>query len=253
MLLSHSFCMQVCPRNTHSHQHTNTPHTHKHTQCTHNTRNIASQVTATASNAGFVPDFLFQGTRDETAFCCVPTALKLYRELGAERIRAYNGDLVARASALLAKMWDTEILAPPSLRGAFMAAIRVPFPFSAKAQAGTAEAAAAAVAMAVAGGPEDHEELGALLRTPLSHNLLREMLQRQFQIEYVKLFNFGKRVWVRISCQIYNQIEDYQRLGHAVGRIVGSDPFYSELKKRARIESADRPQLSQVSQGDGRW
>ena len=85
------------------------------------------------------------------------------------------------------------------------------------------------------------------------HNLLREVLQRQFKIEYIKLFNFGKRVWVRISCQIYNQIEDYQKLGQVVRSVVSGEEFYSELKKRAEVGSADQPQLSQVSQGDGRW
>mgnify|MGYP003329248601 CR=1 FL=1 len=97
--------------------------------------------------------------------------------------------------------------------------------------------------------------MDALMLTPICHDLLREKLQREFQIEYVKLFNFGKRVWIRISCQIYNQIEDYQRLGHAVGRVVSSDTFYVELKRRALIEEQQEvdQQLSQVSQGDGRW
>ena len=170
----------------------------------------------------------------------MPTALKLYRELGAERIRAHNSDLVSRASKLLVKMWNTEILAPPSLQGAFMAAIRIPFPLSGTVQA-------------VKSDRDDHDELDALLLTPLSHNLMREMLQQQFNIEYVKLFNYGKRVWVRISCQIYNQLEDYQKLGQVVLRILSGKEFYSELKGRAQVEIADQPQLSQVSQGDGRW
>ena len=179
--------------------------------CTHPVTSLFSVSPPSAGHSNkqrHCADFLFQGTRDETAFCCVPTALKLYRGLGAERIRAYNSDLVVRASELLAKMWNTEILAPPSLRGAFMAAIQIPFPFSGANQSAKS-------------GRDDQEELDVLLLTPLSHNLLREMLQRQFKIEYIKLFNFGKRVWVRISCQIYNQIEDYQTLGQVVCRIVG--------------------------------
>ena len=140
-------------------------------------------VTATASNAGFVPDFLFQGTRDETAFCCVPTALQLYGGLGPERIRGYNRLLVDAASSLLSVKWGTEILAPPSLRGAFMAAIRVPLPF----ETGVNGQSAA--------------DLDGLLLSPICHDLLQELLQREHRIEYVKLFNFGKRVWVRISCQ----------------------------------------------------
>ena len=65
-----------------------------------------------------------------------------------------------------------------------MAAIQIPFPFSGANQSAKS-------------GRDDQEELDVLLLTPLSHTLLREMLQRQFKIEYIKLFNFGKRVWVR--------------------------------------------------------
>ena len=54
--------------------------------------------TISSSDSGFVSDFTSQGTRDETAFVCVPTALKLVRGLGAERIRAYCRDLVGRAA-----------------------------------------------------------------------------------------------------------------------------------------------------------
>ena len=203
-------------------------------------------MTATANNSGFVPDFLFQGTRDETAFCCVPTALTLYRGLGVQRILEYNSKLVKDASALLVGMWDTEVLAPPSLQGAFMASIRLPLPFTVGSNDDVGR-------QGEKRGDTLDNNLNALLLTPLSHNVMRDLLLRHFSIEYVKLFNFGKSVWVRISCQIYNQIEDYQKLGVAVSTLVKNGTFCSELKRLAKNLEQQYTNLSQVSMGDGRW
>ena len=157
------------------------------------------------------------GTRDETAFCCVPTALTLYRGLGVERVRQYNTSLVDAASKHLAQVWNSEILAPPSLRGAYMSAIRVPLPFDSADSAGTSA-----------------HPINSYMLSPIGHEVLHDLLQSNYCIEYVKLFNFGKRVWVRIACQIYNQLEDYIRLGDAVLHVINQGCYMQELLKRMK-------------------
>ena len=69
--------------------------------------------------------------------------------------------------------------------------------------------------------------------SPIGHEVLHDLLQSNYCIEFVKLFNFGKRVWVRISCQIYNQMDDYVRLGNAVYNIITQGHYMKELLKRA--------------------
>ena len=110
--------------------------------------------------------------------------------------------------------------------GAFMAAMNA-FPFS-----GANQSAKAVVMIRRARCVAAHSSVA---------QPFEEMLQRQFKIEY----SCSGSVWVRISCQIYNQIEDYQTLGQVVCRIVGSEEFYSELKKRALVEPPTRGQVSQ--------
>lgn len=215
-------------------------------------------VTATASNAGFVPDFLFQGTRDETAFCCVPTALTLYRGLGVDRIYEHNSRLVEVASQNLATAWNSEILAPPSLRGAFMAAVRLPLPFGNSMSSGNSgeianntyglSAASAAAAVESSSATVDRWML-----SPLGHEVLHDLLQSDYQIEYVKLFNFGKRVWVRIACQIYNEIEDYVRLGEAVLAVIRGGTYMKELRERAGRKKDNEEELQDSENWDGNF
>ena len=139
--------------------------------------------------------------------------MTLYRGLGVERIRQHNSSLVEAASTHLANVWSSEILAPPTLRGAFMAAVRLPLPFNQM--------------------NEQSKLINSYMLSPIGHEVLHDLLQSNYCIEYVKLFNFGKRVWVRISCQIYNQMDDYVRLGNAVYNIITQGHYMKELLKRA--------------------
>ena len=226
-----------------------------------NQDSIKPVVTATANNAGFVQDYLFQGTRDETAFCCVPTALTLYRGLGVERIYKHNYELVRQASAHLVNVWNSEILAPLSLRGAFMAAIRVPLPFGqalcsngGNGGNGGNESNDGVSSIGGYGGDgsrssnsnssnqeqaqeqirqKDNATIDQLMLGKIGHEVLHDLLEKEYNIEYVKLFNFGKRVWVRIACQIYNEMEDYERLGQAVIDVITEGKYIKELLERA--------------------
>ena len=70
---------------------------------------------------------------------------------------------------------------------------------------------------------------------------MQELLQNEHRIEYVKLFNFGKRVWVRIACQIYNELDDYARLADAVLAILSEQGqrFVAQLVEHAKNADAE--------------
>ena len=37
---------------------------------------------------------------------------------------------------------------------------------------------------------------------------------------YVKIFTFGKRVWFRGSCQLYNDIQDFKHVAEAISNLI---------------------------------
>jgi isopenicillin-N epimerase len=50
--------------------------------------------------------------------------------------------------------------------------------------------------------------------TPQAAQALNDRLYHQHGVE-VPCFPFGDRVWLRISAQVYNAVEDYERLAGA--------------------------------------
>jgi isopenicillin-N epimerase len=93
----------------------------------------------------------------------------------------HNRALAAEAASLLADAWRAPLGGPESMRGA----------------------------MASLGLPVEHP---ATIETARA---IRRRLWDHHRIE-VPIFPFGGRLWLRISAQIYNAIEDYQRLARAL-------------------------------------
>ena len=136
---------------------------------------------------GFTAEFDWLGTRDPSAHLSAPAAIALMREWGVEAIRAYNHDLAWAGAQRLADRWQTPFDVPEPLVGT-MAAVPLPEP------AGS---------------------------TPAEALALRDALLFEDQIE-VQMHAYRSRVWARISAQIYNDMEDIDRLGAAVARRVGA-------------------------------
>ena len=94
--------------------------------------------------------------------------------------------------------------------------------------------------------------------SPVGHEVLHDLLQCNYCIEYVKLFNFGKRVWVRIACQIYNQLEDFVRLGEAVLNVIRQGTYMTEVLKRmaekqTKEEDEDASDQGEDAMAAGNW
>jgi isopenicillin-N epimerase len=128
---------------------------------------------------GFTAEFDWTGTRDVSPWLAVTAALDFVESLGAERVRQYNHALVTKAAAMLAAAWRQPLDGPAELHGAMMA-IRLP----ARLQAGATR--------------ED------------ARRVQSELLARHGIV--VAIMALGDALWARISAQIYNAPEDYERL-----------------------------------------
>jgi len=133
---------------------------------------------------GLHPEFDWPGTRDFSAWLAVEEAIAFHRDHDSDALRAHNHALAAAMAERLARAFGTGLAAPPSLLGS-MATLRLP------ADVGADQADAAA---------------------------LHDRLLDQFSVE-VPVWSLAGTLWLRISAQIYNEPEDYQRLEAAIGQI----------------------------------
>ncbi|HWU82558.1 MAG TPA: aminotransferase class V-fold PLP-dependent enzyme [Methylophilaceae bacterium] len=133
---------------------------------------------------GFPATFDWVGTRDPSPWLSISAAIAFYREMGGSEIPAYLHQNLLAASQLLQETWQVESPAAQQQLGTMAT---LPLPLSGEA---TLERA----------------------------NQIRDQLWREHRIE-VPLFAFDGRLWVRISAQLYNVIDDYVALAAAVKRL----------------------------------
>jgi isopenicillin-N epimerase len=130
---------------------------------------------------GFTARFDFQGTRDPSPWLAADAALAFRSELGADRIRAHNVRLRREAGAMLCERLGVVAPAPGEMLGALQT---LPLPFATEGCQDAADA-------------------------------LNRRLWEEHRIEAM-FMAFGGRVWLRIAAQIYNRLEDYERLAAAL-------------------------------------
>lgn len=126
---------------------------------------------------GFIAEFDWTGTRDPSSFLAVPSALSFRQTFGDSRIKAHNRALAEEAGAHLADAWKTRLGAPSSLSGS-MRMVKLP--------------------LATDAFPD-----------------LRLKLWQDHRID-VPVNALADGLWVRISAQLYNEMDDYRRLANAV-------------------------------------
>lgn len=137
---------------------------------------------------GFVKEFDWQGTRDVAAWSVSGQAIEFFERFGWENVRAHNRVLAAWAHDLLCERWQVEPVSPRehTMLG-FMATVRLP------------------------------HELAARFATPLD---FQKTLYARERIE-VPILAFDGRWHARVSAQLYNRPEEYERLAGVVLRHAG--------------------------------
>jgi isopenicillin-N epimerase len=133
---------------------------------------------------GFLEEFDWTGTRDPSAWLATDVAIDFHDRLGGEAMMARNIALAAEAAALLARRLNTDVGAAGALAGS-MGVVRLPLAGDA-----TADRSADIRVRLLAAGTDapTHVQAGA--------------------------------IWLRISAAAYNDIEDYERLGDIVARVL---------------------------------
>lgn len=131
--------------------------------------------------AGYRSEFDWTGTRDPSAWLALDAALDFHRTLGGEDLCERNHAQVIAAAQLLCAAWDVALPAPPSLFGSM---VTLPLP----------------------------------PRWPVSPEQAKHLHDRLWDEHRLELPALAHNdcLWVRISCQAYNEAADYEHLAQAV-------------------------------------
>jgi isopenicillin-N epimerase len=132
-------------------------------------------------DTGFTAEFDWVGTRDPSPWLAAPEGVRFLDELGFADVRRYNHSLVWTGAARVCEAWGTRVEVAAHDIGSM---IVVPLP----AGLGSAPADAARV---------------------------RDALLFEDRIE-VQVHARQNRLWARLSAQIYNDPNDFERLARAV-------------------------------------
>ncbi len=132
-------------------------------------------------DATFTTAFDLPGTRDPSPHLAATAAIALFREWNVEAIQRYNHDLAWRAAHHLAARWDTGFDTPEALIGP-MATVTLP--------------------QALGSTREDAQRV-------------RDALLFEHGIE-VPVHAYRGQLRARVSAQVYNDMEDIERLAAAV-------------------------------------
>ncbi|HYR69290.1 MAG TPA: aminotransferase class V-fold PLP-dependent enzyme [Candidatus Dormibacteraeota bacterium] len=130
---------------------------------------------------GLSAEFDLTGTRDPSPFLAAPEAIAFFRSLGVEAVRAYNHGLAWEAARHLSRRWGTKLGMEEEMVGT-MATVQLP------------------------------DRMGS---TPEDAARVRDALLFEDRIE-VQLHAWRDRLLVRVSAQVYNDLEDIERLAAAV-------------------------------------
>lgn len=141
--------------------------------------------------AGFLSNFVWDGCRDYSPVLILPMALAWWRWVGLERARRYSSDLLAWAVRHLTAAWASDTLVPLGMCG-FMALVALPD-------------------AAVPGGGGN--AWGAA--TSAHAKTVQDALHYAHRVECPVKCIQG-RLFVRVSAFIYNDRDDFRRLGDAV-------------------------------------
>lgn len=136
---------------------------------------------------GFTTEFDWGSTRDPSAFLAAPEGIAFLEQWGPGVVQSRNHALAWEAGQRLQAAWDTDAGAREDMIGCM---ITVPLPSAAGSTADDAHA-------------------------------LRDALLFEDKIE-IQLHAFRGRLWVRLSAQIYNDMDDVDRLARAVRARVGA-------------------------------
>lgn len=128
---------------------------------------------------GFNREFEWTGTKNPAAYLSVNSAIDFIEKIGHKKIIKYNFNLAKEATKLLTEKLLTEKCCPDSMRTAL-----------------------STIPLDIAGKTDRTVEL-------------RNKIYKTYKLELPFFYHHG-RMWFRISAQIFNELGEYELLGHAL-------------------------------------
>jgi selenocysteine lyase/cysteine desulfurase len=163
-----------------------------------------SETSLPKGKTAFVHMFEFVATADFSPYLVIPAALKWRREVcgGEEAIRSYCDEISRVGGAKIAEVLGTEVLGE-GFEGSRMtecgfANVRLPLAFAVDGD-GDGEKKAEGKGLKV----EDAGRIGLWIR---------DTAFKEFDT-YLQIAFHGRALWVRLSGQIYLEVEDFEKVG----------------------------------------
>ena len=168
---------------------------------------VLQDPNAIKTSTAFEDLFEFVATSDDSAYICVPAALKFRRYVcgGEDAIMKYCQTLANEGADIVAAALETGVLQEPDLkpgeqsrmRQCAMTTVRLP--------------------IAVADDPATVKAPGRYrvispVEAPLVFNQIQNSLQEQYNT-FVPVFQHGSWLWTRLSGQIFLEKSDFEWLG----------------------------------------
>ncbi|KKK24179.1 hypothetical protein ARAM_005977 [Aspergillus rambellii] len=183
---------------------------------------LASTVESDPDQSAFLRLFEFVATTDDTAYCCIPEAIKFREEVcgGEEKIYGYLEELAKEAADVVARILGTEVLKEEEeeegeegsrLMACAMSNVRLPVrigsgQFVAESGSGIKVRKDARGEVTVS-----CEDVGRL-----SGWIQDQLVERG---TFVPVFAHGGALWTRLSAQVYLDISDFEWLGGVLKEI----------------------------------
>ncbi|KAL4933373.1 putative aminotransferase family protein (LolT) [Aspergillus undulatus] len=181
---------------------------------------LLPSVLPDTGKSAFVTLFEFTGTMDDSAYACVPAAMKFRREVcgGEEKIYEYLESLAGEAGDVVADALGTEILravkGQEGPMGCAMVNVRLPIHVSDNSSASRKEEGVVYVRSADV--------------SSLAHYLHERLIEKG---TFVPCFPHGEWFYTRLSAQVYLEKSDFVWLGGVLREIMGGVEGFLEALK----------------------
>jgi selenocysteine lyase/cysteine desulfurase len=165
-------------------------------------------VIATGVNDGYHSRFLWDGSRDYAAQLCLPIVLDYWSRVGTENVRRAMRETMSKALQILVDLWHSSFasFSNDNLEDLLSTAGITIAPLSMHSP------------MVVVRLPANINIHGSI-RTSADAKDVQDFLYNHFVECPIKCI--GGILYARISCHIYNEPEDYERLGRVVMQFPG--------------------------------
>lgn len=164
--------------------------------------------------------FVFNGTSTYGSVLVIPAAIRFRNEVcgGEEAIHKYNSLLAVEVGEAIASKWNTAVL-ENNTRTLTTSMVNLEVPL-----ASLADSKAISVFHSLAKNPKYHQEYLDFVQRAMVYD----------HKTYVQIFYHGGKLYARWSCQVYNELSDYEYASDVVLKTFknyfGSEVFLKHMK-----------------------